>query len=184
MGGKGSGRPKTSTCGTPAGYRYHRNHGETACRACLDAYADYYAQRRRSTRRWAKPKQSPEERKRRDNEYQAERRRKQKAIINDWKMLQGECKDCGWQITEERLQAIDCDHRDPALKEFSLSDQAGSIPDDKLGPELDKCDARCRNCHAMRTWKEGHHLPRTIEPHLAIVNDCQPTLFDKWPDVG
>lgn len=31
----------TSRCGTPRGYKWHRNHGETACDNCNSANAAY-----------------------------------------------------------------------------------------------------------------------------------------------
>jgi hypothetical protein len=113
--------------------------------------------------------------------YMRKRRADQKAFINDWKLRQMYCYDCGWEITPERLPAIDCDHIDPQTKRYSISDQAGAIPWEALALELEKCQARCRNCHAIRTMNEGHWYYHNEVKQSAP--SPQGDLFQGWPDV-
>lgn len=161
MGGKGSGRQRVNGCGTKAGYTWHRRHGEEACEACKAANRAYYQKKRGYNNRGPRqPKKTREQLLARGAKYSKDRRRAQKAIIDAWKLAQGACADCGWEITPDRLCAIDCDHIDPKTKKYNLSERAGSIPPDALEQELAKCQARCRNCHAIRTRDEGHWYHR------------------------
>lgn len=160
--GIGSGnwiRPRPA-CGTYSGYHWHRRNGQKPCEACKTAMREYSAAKRGYKSTGPRVQLTDTERRERANAKARERRRKQKAIIDQWKLSKGNCADCGWEITPERLVAIDCDHIDPKAKKFNLSEQAGSIPNEELLLELDKCEARCRNCHAMRTRDEGHWYHR------------------------
>ena len=143
MGGKGSGRPRPP-CGTKGGYTAHRRRNEPACQPCTDANTEYYRQRRGPTKHKA-PVIPIKHRKR--------------EAVHQWKLAQGNCVDCGWKITPERVVAIDCDHINPEDKSFHISDFA-KVKLDELVNELAKCEARCRNCHAIRTHTEQHHLGR------------------------
>ena len=66
-------------------------------------------------------------------------------------LLQSECKDCG----EKRPETLHFDHIDPSTKSFSISN---GIHDNaawsKILAEIDKCEVRCANCHAIRTAKQ------------------------------
>jgi hypothetical protein len=156
MGGKGSGRKPSAMCGTTSGYRKHKRLKEPPCENCKSAWREYYASLRGHISTGPRRLISRKQYRLNQNAYQRNRRMAQKEIINKWKLAQGECADCGWAITEERLVAIDCDHINPSQKKYSISEQAGSIPFQELHNELAKCQARCRNCHALRTMKEGH----------------------------
>ena len=85
----------------------------------------------------------------------AERLRRTKRILKHQLVVYkgGKCQNCGYDKCEGALQFH---HRDPAQKEFSLSqinlnDTTFSM--DKIYSEIDKCDLLCANCHA-----EQHYL--------------------------
>lgn len=62
------------------------------------------------------------------------------------------CIDCGYRA---HPAALHFDHRDPATKDFILSQATRTM--DKLVAEVAKCDVRCANCHAVRTVTERHN---------------------------
>lgn len=159
--------------GTVRGYSQHYYDNEPACQPCKDAYSAHKRNQRGQKPR--KPAMSEFERKRRSAAQQKRHRLNQKAIVNQWKLEQGHCADCRLQITERTLPAIDCDHIDPNTKSFSISESCGGVNEQQLRTELNKCQARCRNCHAIRTMEEGHwyHRNTQLEP-----DDDQPRLFD------
>jgi hypothetical protein len=160
--------------GTNRGYKQHEYNNEPACQPCKDAAAAYrralYVSKRKS-----RITVSKFERRRRDAASQKQRRLHQKAIVNQWKLNQQHCADCELQITEQILPAIDCDHIDPNKKSFSISESCGAVTDQQLLTELNKCQARCRNCHAIRTMEEGHWFHRNNGVH---VDENQMRLFD------
>ena len=78
--------------------------------------------------------------------YAAERYQERREFVDDWKLLHG-CIDCGYR---EHACALDLDHRDPATKLKTVAEIMHASWD-KLLAEIDKCDVRCRNCHAVRT---------------------------------
>ncbi len=59
------------------------------------------------------------------------------------------CADCG-----DRFEAcaMDFDHRDPALKRFTVSRMVGRATTAAIVDEVAKCDIVCANCHRLRTW--------------------------------
>lgn len=81
-----------------------------------------------------------------------------RAIVKAEKLNRGHCVDCGLTITEETYVCIDFDHRDPTTKTFTISYVMGRAPVDAIINEMAKCDAVCRNCHALRTHKGKHYL--------------------------
>jgi|APGre2960657404_1045060.scaffolds.fasta_scaffold76739_2 hypothetical protein len=162
MGGKGSGRPR-SACGTPAAYRGHSKRKENPCQACKDAWAAY--KKRYYKTKLAKPRVRAEK-------LKAEIH---KQIVRDWKMAAKTCMDCGFEINDRTFVCIDCDHRDPSQKTFTISYMIGKVTVEQLLDELAKCDPVCRNCHALRTHDNQHHLARR-KP-----TPTQPGLFDVKP---
>ena len=81
--------------------------------------------------------------------------------------------DCGLVIDERNIICIDCDHRNPAEKSFTISYELGRRTADELVAELDKCDAVCRNCHAFRTHDKKHHLGKraTKTPEAGLFDE-------------
>lgn len=171
MGGKGSGR-KPAPCGTAAAYRRHSKLGETPCKACRDAYAAY---KRDYTRRTGRTKGQGNRRTRpigaSRHWHQQQREKAYREYVKQWKITAGSCVDCGFIINERTHICIDCDHRDPSQKTFTISYEVGRKTTEELQAELDKCDPVCRNCHALRTHDNQHHLTRRPK-------QPEPSLFD------
>jgi len=93
--------------------------------------------------------------------------------VRDAKIKAGECVDCGFPCDDVTHVCFAWDHIDPNIKAFSLS-KAPAKTWDEINAELDKCELVCHNCHAIRTYHEGHN--RTERRQL--TNEIQPTLFD------
>jgi hypothetical protein len=83
----------------------------------------------------------------------AQRHTKQSRAL---KIKRGHCVDCLMVITEHNVICIDWDHRDPTQKEFTISYVMGRMAWHKIENEIAKCDAVCRNCHALRTHHGNH----------------------------
>lgn len=63
------------------------------------------------------------------------------------------CTDCG----NADIRVLEFDHRDPALKKFSIARRVRDVSTKKLTEELDKCDVVCANCHRIHTMERGGH---------------------------
>lgn len=72
-------------------------------------------------------------------------RKKKKRILID--EAGGACALCGY---DKCHRALGFHHRDPATKEFDLSDKARSYSLERLRKEAAKCDLLCANCHMER----------------------------------
>ena len=75
------------------------------------------------------------------------------------KIDRGQCTDCGLIITWHNVVCIDWDHRNPLQKSFTISHMVGKAPWQTIAEEIAKCDAVCRNCHALRTHHKQQHQP-------------------------
>lgn len=172
MGGKGSGR-KPAPCGTAAAYRRHSKLGETPCQACRNAYAAYKRDYNRRSGRTPIIQRSRRTRPPGTNPrwHTQQRQKAYREYVKQWKIAAGACVDCGFVINETTYVCIDCDHRDPTQKAFTISYEVGNKTTEELQAELDKCDPVCRNCHALRTHNNQHHLTRRPKPQ-------EPSLFD------
>ena len=146
MGGKGSGRKPgsgLSPCGTVAKYQWHRKRGEN-CALCREAAAAHrrskYVKKQRQT-----------------GPLKAQRNRD---LVRLEKFARGACMDCGLVINEQTIVCIDFDHRNPQDKAFTIAYEMHRASESELRAEMAKCDAVCRNCHAIRTHQHKHHLVR------------------------
>ena len=155
MGGKGSGRP-LAPCGTVAAYQRHRKLGED-CSQCKEA-----------SRLNAKNNYKPKVRK---PALLTQLQRNKETVRNE-KLRRGSCVDCGLVIDQRTIVCIDFDHRDPQQKSFTISYVMGRVDCSMLIEEMSKCDAVCRNCHALRTHKDKHWLVCRDNKELS------PSLFD------
>ena len=70
---------------------------------------------------------------------------KQRALVDEYKLRHG-CIDCGFNTYPE---ALHFDHKDPMMKNFSIGRSIRKHWD-KLLKEIEKCDVRCANCHAVK----------------------------------
>ena len=163
MGGKGSGRVAVvPACGTTAGYRRHWKRKEN-CSACKAAWADYLRSKRKPTSQRRSSKGST---------IKAPTRLQQhRELVRNEKLRRGSCMDCGLVIDERTIVCIDFDHRDPQLKSFTISYEMGNKHNSDMIEEMAKCDAVCKNCHAIRTHEGKHYLNRRKE------RICHETLF-------
>ena len=162
---------KTCTkCGTNKPLNDYYNHDGTKdgkrsdCKQCKNATSRTWREtnperHRANAQSWRKA--NPERNKANKKRWNKLNTQQKRGIVNAWKLQQKQCADCGWQITPERLVAIDCDHIDPTTKTFELS-TAIHKTHTEIVTELNKCVARCKNCHAIRTHQEQHHLHRNI----------------------
>lgn len=73
------------------------------------------------------------------------------------KIDRGQCRDCKMQINAYNVVCIDWDHRDPSTKQFTISAVMGRTKWENIEAEIAKCDAVCRNCHAIRTHHNNHY---------------------------
>jgi hypothetical protein len=53
------------------------------------------------------------------------------------------CKECG----ESHPACLDFHHRDPSIKEFTISSKIQGFSWSRLIKEIEKCDILCANCH-------------------------------------
>lgn len=58
--------------------------------------------------------------------------------------------ECG----ESDPAALDFDHDDPSIKNFTIGRQVANLSDEKLLDEIEKCTVRCANCHRKRTAQQ------------------------------
>ena len=82
--------------------------------------------------------------------YDAAARRRyadRRALIDSIKVERG-CADCGYR---DHPAALHFDHRDPSKKAWGIATNL-SRRWERLIEEIAKCDVRCSNCHAIRTY--------------------------------
>lgn len=89
-----------------------------------------------------------------------ERNARTRDVVRRWLLdylQRSSCLDCG--TTDVRV--LEFDHRDPSEKRAEVSVLASDgYSLDTVRVEVDKCDVRCANCHAIRTrtregwWRE------------------------------
>lgn len=72
---------------------------------------------------------------------------KRREILDKIKLEKG-CQDCGYK---KHAVALDFDHIDPTIKEFTIGTAYTSVSLKRLYKEIDKCQVLCANCHRVRT---------------------------------
>ncbi len=84
-----------------------------------------------------------------------EYKQKMRDKVSAYKLGVG-CEVCGF-VPEHPCQ-LDLDHIDPDTKEYKGSHKAydAGWSWERIVLELRKCNVLCKNCHALRTYKEGH----------------------------
>lgn len=75
--------------------------------------------------------------------------------VGTYKMTKG-CEVCNFKA--EHPCQLDLDHIDPSTKTYKGSHKSydAGWSWDRIQEELAKCVVTCKNCHALRTYKEGH----------------------------
>ena len=100
----------------------------SVCKPCTTIRTKKY--RKKNPERW--------------KQYDKNRNKKVKSIINEWKQ-QG-CQKCG----ETRVWVLDAHHINPITKKYAIGDI--SHGPNKVKNELKKCIPLCSNCH-----RDFHH---------------------------
>jgi len=92
-------------------------------------------------------------------ECAAKRAREYRQSMRDYvgkiKMESG-CEICGFEA--EHPCQLDLDHINPEEKTYKGSHKSydAGWSKKRIDAELEKCQIICKNCHALRTYKEGH----------------------------
>lgn len=118
----------------PSRYNLCKHKRFFCTRECKDSTQTKTSDERRETKLTCN-------RRSRDRKY-VERR----AWIDKLKMERG-CLDCGFN---KHSAALQFDHRNPEEKEFNIA-SGWAFGRERIQGEIDKCDVRCANCHAIRT---------------------------------
>lgn len=76
-----------------------------------------------------------------------EKRRRNKKYIDDIK-AKSKCKKCGFK----HPAALQFHHRDPSIKDDTVSHGTAHWGLKRLKLEIAKCDILCANCHCIKHW--------------------------------
>lgn len=147
MGGRGSGRPRSTACKCGLPYSHVDIAGQRKCRTCEAARA-------RKRYKIVTPR--------------GNRLLINKSIVKEYKLSLGGCCVCGIEINTDNVHMFALDHREPALKLFQLSQAKNKYSPDIVKAECAKCDLMCHNCHHLKTHKDGDHKVRRNEPTKQI----------------
>jgi hypothetical protein len=83
--------------------------------------------------------------------YNAETDRLVRQYVANY-LIRHQCVDCG----EADPLVLEFDHRDPAIKEFTIFARHGSrYSFRRVIAEIAKCDVRCANCHRRKSSREA-----------------------------
>lgn len=82
-------------------------------------------------------------------------RQEQRDKVGSYKMTKG-CEICGFKA--KHPCQLDLDHIDPSTKEYKGSHKSydAGWSWERIEKEMAKCVVTCKNCHALRTFEEGH----------------------------
>ena len=94
-------------------------------------------------------------------------------FVRDQKIERGKCVDCEFPCDDVTHVCFAWDHLNPIDKKFSLS-KAHKFSWQEIVDEIAKCELVCHNCHAIRTYLEGHNRTE----RSTSTNDNQLSLFD------
>jgi hypothetical protein len=76
--------------------------------------------------------------------------------VNDEKINRGHCIDCELEVTDENCPIFDFDHRPGEIKIERIAALVGQRREaEVISNEMNKCDLRCKNCHAIVTVKRS-----------------------------
>lgn len=92
----------------------------------------------------------------------SEHRQEMRKLVNRWKCMKG-CSECGFKGHHFQL---DLDHVDPTTKTNNNNHRAyePSWSKERIKKELSLCVILCANCHRLKTYKNGDHLPVCDSP--------------------
>ena len=104
------------------------------------------AQERRQGNPTQRRKADPEKRRIKRREAKNAFAQANKTFMRDYKLAKG-CLDCGYA---EHSVALQFDHRPGTDKKYNVS-SLSTRSREFIQQEIDKCDVRCANCHAVIT---------------------------------
>jgi len=92
-------------------------------------------------------------------------RQEQRNRVSAYKLSKG-CEVCGFQA--EHSCQLDLDHTDPKTKTYRGSHKSydAGWSWSRIEQELAKCVVTCKNCHALRTYEEGHWKNKHTDIHM------------------
>jgi hypothetical protein len=75
--------------------------------------------------------------------------------VSEYKLAKG-CECCGF--VAKHSSQLDLDHIDPETKTYKGAHKAydAGWSWSRVEQEIAKCTVLCKNCHALRTYEEGH----------------------------
>jgi hypothetical protein len=119
------------------------------CQTCSSEFDGYH-----STNKFCSSRCSSKSDKRKEStkNYAAKRRTK----IQEYKLSKG-CAICGYN---KHPAALDFAHLEQKTKSFNISQDPKRKWEDTL-KEIEKCRVLCRNCHAVETIENKHHVYRS-----------------------
>ncbi len=95
------------------------------------------------------------------NQWTVERQRRFKRECIEYKG--GACIKCTYNRS---ISSLHFHHRDPAQKDFNLSEKKHHVMSDEIRAELDKCDLLCANCHGEIHDHQTIHETQKMEPRV------------------
>jgi hypothetical protein len=93
----------------------------------------------------------------------------QRAVIARWKRRRG-CVDCGYKAHSD---ALELDHRPGEIKSRTVASLMYASWE-VIKCELAKCDIRCCNCHAIKTFERKRNSRLLVELADTLVLETSP----------
>jgi hypothetical protein len=119
------------------------------CQTCSTGFDGYHSANKFCS---SKCSANSTERKEYTKKFTTQRRN----IIQAYKLNKG-CAICGYN---KHPAALDFDHLEQETKSFNISQDPKRKWEDTI-KEIEKCRVLCRNCHAVETVENKHHVYRS-----------------------
>lgn len=119
------------------------------CQTCSSEFDGYHSTNKFCSSRCSS---KSDKRKASTKNYAAKRRTQ----IQEYKLSKG-CAICGYN---KHPAALDFAHLEQSTKSFNISQDPKRKWEDTL-KEIEKCRVLCRNCHAVETIENKHHVYRS-----------------------
>lgn len=102
-------------------------------------------------------------------------RQKMRDLVGRWKLRKC-CQECGFK--PKHSCQLDLDHIDPSTKTYKGDHKSFDAGWSKvrIKAELAKCRVLCKNCHALRTYEQGHWKTKATDRSYATVQRTDLTI--------